>query len=83
MKFTPCAGLCDKTGTHCGGCGRSRDEIQQTLALTTQVAEFMAAQGYENPDEFLSNLTKKATKKLARLQAAQIPPAQDASSKAS
>lgn len=71
MKFTPCASLCDKTGTHCIGCGRSHEEIRQTLALTTQVAEFMTTWGYENPDEFLNNLTRKVTKKLLRMQSAQ------------
>ncbi len=69
MKFTPCAGLCDKAGTHCEGCGRSHEEIRQTLALTTHVAEFMATWGYENPDDFLSNLSRKAAKKLSRMQA--------------
>lgn len=68
MKFTPCAGDCDKSGTHCGGCGRSHEEIRQTLAITTQVAEFMAEWEYENPDEFLDNLKRKAAKKLSRMQ---------------
>jgi predicted Fe-S protein YdhL (DUF1289 family) len=78
MKFTPCAGLCNSAGTHCEGCGRSHDEIRQTLALTTQVAEFMVQWDYENPDDFLDTLTKKASKKLSRLQSAQISSAASA-----
>lgn len=69
MKFTPCAGSCDSTGTHCDGCGRSHEEIRQTLALVTQVAEFMDTWGYQDPEAFLQVLNTKAMKKLARIQA--------------
>lgn len=71
MKFTPCANECDSGGSHCDGCGRSHEEIRQTLALIASVAEFMNTWGYDNPDEFLEVLKTKSIKKLARTKAKQ------------
>ena len=32
MKFVPCnSDLCTKDGTHCAGCGRSHEEIAETI----------------------------------------------------
>ncbi|ASF45144.1 DUF1289 domain-containing protein [Methylovulum psychrotolerans] len=66
MKFTPCADLCTKDGTHCQGCGRSHQEIADTKKLIASIVEFIKVQGYDNSDEFINMVSKKVRKKLVK-----------------
>ncbi len=65
MRFNPCAGreFCTEEETHCRGCGRSHQEIAATRELIRQVADL--AERYENADEFLAYLARKAGKTVA------------------
>jgi len=68
MKFNPCvSGQCTEDGSHCEGCGRSHEEIAETKSLVMNIVNFSKKQGYENPDEFASFLSKTLTKKLNEL----------------
>jgi hypothetical protein len=66
MRFTPCADQCTYDGTHCQGCGRSREEIAGTKKLIASFVEFIKAQEYENSDEFIEMVGKKVRKKLSQ-----------------
>lgn len=66
MKFTPCADLCTKDGTHCQGCGRSHQEIADTKKLIASIVDFIKVQGYDNSDEFINMVSKKVRKKLVK-----------------
>lgn len=63
MKFVPCQDRCTTDGTHCQGCGRSHDEIASTKHLIAGVIRYIQEQGYDNPDDFVSVLSKKVLKK--------------------
>lgn len=63
MKFSPCNGSCTKDGTHCEGCGRTREEVDETRALVENIAQFAAKMGYDNINEFTQFVAKKATGK--------------------
>ncbi len=67
MKFSPCIDQCTKDGSHCQGCGRSHKEIQESKALVGAVAAHLLKYGYEDPENFLTMLNKKALKRLALL----------------
>lgn len=64
MKFNPCIDLCTYEGTHCEGCGRSRQEIADTKKLVMSIVEFIQAQDYENAEEFMAAISKSVLKKL-------------------
>ncbi len=54
MRFSSCKGgdFCSSEGTHCGGCGRSHEEIAKTRELITAIVDHAVAMGYENVDDF-------------------------------
>ena len=64
MKFSPCIGECTEDGTHCGGCGRSHEEIAETRQLVKGLVSFIQKMGYENPEDFTNVITKKVLHKL-------------------
>lgn len=64
MKFNPCNDACTKDGTHCQGCGRSHEEIAATKAIVKSSVDFIQAQQYENPEDFVSVIGKSILKKL-------------------
>lgn len=66
MKFNPCIDQCTTEGTHCGGCGRSYQEIAETKQLVKSVVEFIQKQEYENPEEFVAAISKSILKKLQK-----------------
>ncbi len=68
MKFSPCTGDCTEKGSHCEGCNRSHDEIAETREVVDQIAELASKMGYENVDEFVQFVAKKATGKARLLQ---------------
>lgn len=65
MKFSPCTSLCTNDGTHCLGCGRSHLEISETQAITKQLVEHLVKYDYDDPENFLENITLKALKRAA------------------
>lgn len=68
MKFSPCIDECTKEGTHCNGCGRSFEEISATKQIVQSTIEFIRTQEYENPEDFVSAISKSILKKLAKPQ---------------
>jgi hypothetical protein len=68
MKFSPCTDQCTSDGTHCQGCGRSHNEIKETNALIHKVVAHMIDYGYDNPENFLTTLNKKALNHLNKIQ---------------
>ena len=66
VKFTTCRSksLCTDGGTHCRACGRSHEEIARVRAFTGDLALFAVEMGYENPEEFLDYVARKALKKI-------------------
>jgi hypothetical protein len=63
MKFSPCNGDCTEEGSHCEGCGRTREEVNETRALVEDIARFAAKMGYDNINDFTQFVAKKATGK--------------------
>ena len=70
MKFNPCRGgaFCTQEGTHCGGCGRSHEEIAETRQLMDTVAQFALKMGYENIEEFTEFVGIKSAGKARFIQ---------------
>ena len=68
MKFSPCIKQCTKDSTFCQGCGRSHVEIGETKALAKKITEHLVKYGYDDPENFLEVLNKKALDRLAKLQ---------------
>lgn len=64
MRFNPCLDACTKDGTHCQGCGRSHEEIAATKTIVKSTVEFIQAQQYDNPEDFVSAISKSILKKL-------------------
>lgn len=64
MKFNPCTNACTSDGSHCQGCGRSHQEIAETKALVMSVVEFIQDQDYDNPEDFVSAISKSILKKV-------------------
>jgi len=64
MKFSPCAGLCSSDGTHCKGCHRSHNEINETKALVAGIIVHLKRYQYDDPENFLKMLTLKSLKRL-------------------
>ena len=54
MIFKPCTGECTDDGTHCGGCGRSYEEIDEMRQLVGELVAFAKRMDYENIDDFAS-----------------------------
>ena len=63
MKFSPCTGDCTSNKKRCGGCGRSRDEITETQMITKKLVEHLVKYNYDDPENFLDNVNKKALKR--------------------
>ncbi|MCK9635534.1 MAG: DUF1289 domain-containing protein [Methylobacter tundripaludum] len=66
MKFNPCIDKCTYEGTHCEGCGRSREEIAETKKLVMALVDFAQTQGYENVDDFANAIGQSIAKKLKK-----------------
>lgn len=66
MQFTPCNDVCTKEGTHCEGCGRSHEEIAATKAIVKSAVDFIQQQQYDNPEDFVSVISKSILKKLQK-----------------
>lgn len=52
MIFKPCTGECTEDGTHCGGCGRSHEDIAEMRALVGGLVAYAEKKGYENVEDF-------------------------------
>ena len=72
MEFSPCQGgrNCTEDGTHCGGCGRSHEEIAKTRELIDDLARYIVKMDYENVEDFLQFVAIKAHGKAHMLKAA-------------
>jgi len=68
MKFSPCTSQCTSDGNFCQGCGRSHTEIRESKALVEKVVAHLFEYGYEDPENFLTMLTKKSLARLTQLQ---------------
>ena len=68
MTFKPCIDECTSEGSHCGGCGRSHQEIAETKQLVKTAVDFIRAQNYDNPEEFVAAISRSILKKLAKPQ---------------
>ena len=64
MKFSPCTGKCTDDGTHCGGCGRSHQEIAEMKKYVGGLVALAEKMGYENIDEFAAGVAGSITYKL-------------------
>ena len=65
MKFSPCVpGQCTEEGTHCEGCGRSHQEVAETKQLIGSLVSYAKKQNYDNAEEFVNFVSKKAIKKI-------------------
>ena len=70
--FRPCIdrSACTEGGSHCRACGRSHAEIEALRRQVVELADFIEAMGYGNPDDFLDWLQKKVRKRLQARRAA-------------
>jgi len=66
MRFRACLGreACREDDVGCRSCGRSQEEIAGLRALTTHVALFAERMDYDNYDDFLDYLARKAAAKI-------------------
>jgi uncharacterized protein DUF1289 len=64
MKFSPCIGKCTDEGTHCEGCGRSREEVAETNQLVMQLVSYARDKDYENIEEFANSMGHSILYKL-------------------
>lgn len=65
MQFSPCRGGDNCTDTDpCGGCRRSRAEIDATRDVIAAVVRHAQAMGYENVEEFTRFVGDKAAKRI-------------------
>lgn len=69
MHFKSCVGrdACNEDGYHCRACGRSHSEIEKTRILVADIAHFIHEMGYDNHDEFLEYVARKAKKKYEHI----------------
>ena len=65
MKFSPCTSLCTTNGSHCSGCGRSHDEINESKVLVANIVQHLTKYNYDDPEMFLNMLQAKSLKNLA------------------
>jgi predicted Fe-S protein YdhL (DUF1289 family) len=68
MKFSPCTGLCTSDGNFCQGCGRSRQEINESKALIKEVIAHLMKYEYDDPENFLEVLNQKSLAQFAKQQ---------------
>jgi len=68
MTFKPCIDECTSDGSHCEGCGRSHQEIAETKQLVKTAVDFIRAQNYDNPEEFVAAISRSILKKVAKPQ---------------
>lgn len=68
MAFKPCVNrmACTEDGTHCRGCGRPHEEINQVRKLVNDTHALITRWEYENIDDLFDYLQKKLIKKLKR-----------------
>ena len=52
MLFRPCTGECSEEGTHCEGCGRSFEEIDEMRDLVNALVSLAKKREYENYADF-------------------------------
>lgn len=66
MRFRACLGrdACHEDDLGCRTCGRSHEEIAGLRALTSHVAQFAEHMDYDNYDDFLDYLLRKAAIKI-------------------
>ncbi|MEJ6079806.1 DUF1289 domain-containing protein [Vibrio sp. 1-Bac 57] len=67
MKFSPCTSDCTTDEDKCYGCGRSRDEIRETQALTKLLVEHLVKYDYDDPENFLENIKNKVIKRSTKI----------------
>ncbi len=56
VKFRPCNGECTEDGTHCEGCGRSFEEIDEMRKLVGGLVAFARRMDYENIEDFANGV---------------------------
>ena len=56
MKFSPCTGQCTDDGTHCEGCGRSHEEIEEMYQLVNGLVTFAQKMEYDNIEDFAAGV---------------------------
>lgn len=56
MIFKPCNGECTEGGTHCGGCGRSQEEVAEMRRLVGALVAYAERMEYENIDDFAAGV---------------------------
>jgi hypothetical protein len=66
MKYQPCIDQCTSDGSHCQGCGRSHEEIAEVKGLVKTSVEFLKRHNYENPEDFMTAISRSILKKLAK-----------------
>ena len=67
MKFSPCTSQCTCNTTHCDGCGRSIEEINESKALVENIVEHLKKYNYDDPENFLKMLTNKSLNNLSMI----------------
>lgn len=65
MKFKPCNGNCTEDGTHCGGCGRSHEEIAEMKQHVGALVALAKKMNYENVDDFAQGVAGSIKYKLS------------------
>ncbi len=64
MKFSPCIGKCTEEGSHCEGCGRSREEIAEMSKHVASLIAFAKTMKYENISEFADGVSNSIKYKM-------------------
>ena len=64
MKFLPCTGNCTEQGTHCEGCGRSHEEIEEMKKPVGELVALAKKMEYENVEEFANAVAGSLKYKL-------------------
>lgn len=67
MTFSPCTDQYTSGGDTCQGCGRTHTEIRESKALVGKIVGHLKEHGYEDPENFLTMLTKKSLARLTQL----------------
>ena len=65
MKFSPCIGQCSETGSHCRGCGRSHEEIDETGQLVKGLVAHLQKMEYDDSEEFVNFIAQKTLRRFA------------------
>jgi len=64
MKFRPCNGNCTDGGTHCGGCGRTQEEVAAFRQLVAGAVSYAQEMGYENVEDYANAMARSVYMKL-------------------